>query len=57
LPKEGIPFLELFGGIGISLEAPIQSRMLVQRYLYVEINHIARQVAALKMMEFTTKFA
>jgi site-specific DNA-cytosine methylase len=30
--------------------------MVVQRYFYVNINPITRQVAALRMMEFTTRF-
>jgi len=30
--------------------------MVVQRYFYVNINPIARQVAASRMMELTTKF-
>jgi hypothetical protein len=55
-PKEGITLLELFGGIGTSLEALLQSGMVVPRYLYVNIDPIARQVATLRMMELTTKF-
>jgi len=55
-PKEGITLLELFGGIGTSLEALLQSRMVVQRYFYVNIDPIARQVMALRMMKLTTKF-
>ncbi len=31
--------------------------MVVRRYFYVDIDLIARQVAALRMMEFTTKFS
>jgi hypothetical protein len=30
--------------------------MVVQSYFYVDIDLIARQVAALKMKEFTTRF-
>jgi hypothetical protein len=55
-PKEGITLLELFGGIGTGLETLLQSRMVVQRYFYVDINPIARQVAASRMREFTTRF-
>ncbi len=55
-PKEGITLLELFGGIGIGLEALLQSGMVVQRYFYVDIDPIARQVAASRMKEFTTRF-
>jgi len=56
LPKEGITLLELFGGIGTGLEALLQLRMVVQRYFYVDINPIARQVVALRMMELTAIF-
>jgi hypothetical protein len=34
----------------------IQSRMMVRRYFYVDIDPIARQVAASRMREFTTRF-
>jgi len=43
------------GGIGTSLEALLQLRMVVQRYFYVDIDHITRQVVASRMMELTTK--
>jgi hypothetical protein len=56
LPKKGITLLELFGGIGTGLEALLQSRMVVRRYFYVDIDPIARQVVALRMMEFTARF-
>jgi hypothetical protein len=55
-PKEGITILELFGGIGTGLEALLQSGMVVQKYFYVDIDPIARQVAASRMMEFTARF-
>jgi len=55
-PKEGITLLELFSGIGISLEALQQSGMVVRRYFYIDIDLIARQVAASKMMELTARF-
>jgi site-specific DNA-cytosine methylase len=55
-PKEGITLLELFGGIGTCLEALLQLRMVVQKYFYVNIDPIARQVAASRMMEVTTRF-
>ncbi len=45
-PKEGITLLELFGGIGTSFEALLQLGMVVWKYLYVDIDPIARQVAA-----------
>jgi hypothetical protein len=56
LPKEGITLLELFGGIGTGLEGLLSSRMVVQRYFYIDIDSIVRQVATLKMMELTAKF-
>ncbi len=55
-PKEMITLLKLFGGIGTSLEALLQSGMVVQRYFYVDIDPIAKQVAASRMKEFTTRF-
>ncbi len=55
MPKEEITLLKLFGGIGIGFEALLQSRMVVRRYFYVDIDHITRQVAASKMMELTTR--
>jgi len=54
--KEGITLLELFGGIGIGLEALLQSGMVVRRYFYIDIDPIAKQVAASRMREFTTRF-
>jgi hypothetical protein len=54
--KEGITLLELFGGISTSLEALLQSRMVVRRYFYVNIDPIARQMATLRMMELNTRF-
>ncbi len=55
-PKEKITLLELFGGIGTSLEALIQSGMVVWRYFYVDIDPIARQVATSIMMEHIARF-
>ncbi len=55
-PKEGITLLELFGGISTGLEALLQAGMVVGRYFYVDIDPIARQVAALRMMELTARF-
>jgi hypothetical protein len=54
--KEGITLLEFFGGIGTSLEALLQSGMVVQKYFYVDIDPITRRVAASRMKEFTTRF-
>ncbi len=55
-PQEGITLLEFFGGIGIGFEALLQSGMAVQRYFYVDIDLIIRQVATSRMMELTAKF-
>jgi len=55
-PKEGITLLELFGGIGTSLKALLQSGMVVWKYFSVDIDPIARQVATSRMREFTTRF-
>jgi site-specific DNA-cytosine methylase len=55
-PKEGITLVKLFGGISTGLEALLQAGMVVQRYFYVDIDPIARQVAALRMMELTSRF-
>jgi len=55
-PKEGITLLELFGGIGTGFEALLQSGMVVRKYFYVDIDPTARQVAASRMKEFTTRF-
>jgi hypothetical protein len=41
-PKESITLLKLFGGIGTGLKALLQSGIVVQKYLYVDIDPIAR---------------
>jgi len=55
-PKEGITLLNFFGGIGASLKALLQSRMVVQKYFYVNIDFITRQVATLRMRELIARF-
>jgi hypothetical protein len=55
-PKEGITLLEFFGVICIGFKALLQSRMVIWRYFYIDIDPIARQMATLKMMEFTSRF-
>ncbi len=55
-PKEGITLLKFFGGISASLEALLQSGMVVWRYFFVDIDLIARQVVTLRMMELITIF-
>jgi hypothetical protein len=44
-PDDGIVLLELFGGIGISLAAVLQAGIKVKRYVYVDIDDAAQQVA------------
>jgi hypothetical protein len=44
-PDDGIVLLELFGGIGTSLTAVLQAGIKVKRYIYVDINDAAQQVA------------
>ncbi len=56
-PKEGITLLELFSGIGTSLETLLQLGMVVRRYFYININPIIKQVATSKMIELTAKFS
>jgi hypothetical protein len=55
-PKEGITLLELFDGIGIGLEALLQLGMVVWGYVYIDIDLIAKQGVALRMMELIAKF-
>jgi hypothetical protein len=55
-PKEGITLLKLFRGIGIGLEALLQSGMVVRRYFYVDIDPIAKQVVTSRMIKLTTRF-
>jgi hypothetical protein len=56
LPKEGITFLELFGGIGIGLKTLLHLGMVVWKYFYIDIDPIIRQVAASRMMELIARF-
>ncbi len=56
-PKEGITLLELFSGIGTSLESLLKSRMVVRRYFYIDIDPIAKQMVTSRMMELTTIFS
>jgi hypothetical protein len=44
-PDDGIVLLELFGGIGTGLAAVMQAGIKVKRYVYVDIDDAARQVA------------
>jgi hypothetical protein len=42
---DGIVLLELFGGIGSGLVAVLQVGLKVKRYIYVDVDEAARQVA------------
>jgi hypothetical protein len=55
-PKESITLLQLVGGIGTRLKALLQLGMVVQKYFHVNIDPIARQMAASRMMELIAKF-
>jgi hypothetical protein len=44
-PDDGIVLLELFGGIGTGLAAVLQAGIKIQRYVYVDTDEAARQVA------------
>jgi hypothetical protein len=54
--KEGITLLELFGSIGTCLETLLRSGMVIQRYFYIDIDPIAKQMMASKMMELIARF-
>jgi hypothetical protein len=44
-PDDGIVLLELFGSIGTNLTTVLQAGIKVKRYVYVDIDDAARQVA------------
>jgi hypothetical protein len=50
-PKERITLLKIFGGIVVGLEALLHLGMVVQRYFYIDIDFITRQMAASKMSQ------
>jgi hypothetical protein len=41
-PEDGIVLLELFGGIGNGLVAVLQAGLKVKRYIYVDVDEVAR---------------
>jgi hypothetical protein len=41
-PEDGIVLLELFGGIGSGLVAVLQVGLKVKRYIYVDVDEVAR---------------
>jgi hypothetical protein len=54
--KEGITLLKFFGGTSTNFEALLQSGMVVRKYFYVDIDPIAKQMAASRMMELIARF-
>jgi site-specific DNA-cytosine methylase len=48
--------LELFGGIGTGLAAVLQAGIKVQRYVHVDIDDAARQVAKHHSRELRDRF-
>jgi hypothetical protein len=55
-PDDGIVLLELFGGIGTGLAAVLQAGIKVQRYVHVDIDDAARQVAKHHSRELRDRF-
>jgi hypothetical protein len=49
--------LELFGGIGSGLAAVLQAGIKVQRYVYMDIDDMARQVAKRHTRRLRTQFS
>lgn len=50
--KDEITLFELFGGIATGLEALLQSDMAVKKYINVDMDPCARQVAEFWLLEF-----
>jgi hypothetical protein len=55
-PEDGIVLLELFGGIGSGLVAVLQAGLKVKRYIYVDVDEAARQVAKRHSRRLRTQF-
>jgi hypothetical protein len=55
-PEDGIVLLELFGGIGNGLVAVLQAGLKVKRYIYVDVDEAARQVAKRHSRSLRTQF-
>jgi hypothetical protein len=55
-PEDGIVLLELFGGIGNGLVAVLQAGLKVKRYIYVDVDETARQVAKQHSRRLRTQF-
>jgi hypothetical protein len=41
-PEDGILLLELFGGMGSGLASVVQAGIKVKRYIYVNVDNVAR---------------
>jgi hypothetical protein len=54
--EDGIMLLELFGGIGSGLVAVLQAGVKVKRYIYVDVDEAARQVAKQHSRRLRTQF-
>jgi site-specific DNA-cytosine methylase len=54
--EDGIVLLELFGGIGNGLVAVLQVGLKVKRYIYVDVDEVARQVAKRHSQRLRTQF-
>jgi hypothetical protein len=55
-PEDGIVLLELFGGIGSGLVVVLQAGLKVKRYIYVDVDGVARQVAKRHSRRLRTQF-
>jgi hypothetical protein len=55
-PEDGIVLLKLFGGIGSGLVAVLQAGFNVKRYIYVDVDEVARQVAKRHSQRLRTQF-
>jgi hypothetical protein len=55
-PEDGIVLLELFGGIGSGLVAVLQAGLKIKRYIYVDVDEAAREVAKRHSRRLRTQF-
>jgi hypothetical protein len=55
-PVDGIVLLELFGGIGSGLVMVLQVGLKIKRYIYVDVDEVARQVAKRHSRRLRTQF-
>jgi hypothetical protein len=55
-PEDGIVLLELFGRIGSGLVTVLQAGLKVKRYIYVDMDEAARQVAKQYSRRLRTQF-